>query len=72
MNIYEQKKRVEEEPDFIALKRFGYSLAKLLERYPDGCPDKIAAQALGMTEAEYKELYHKAVAKLKIIMNVRD
>lgn len=70
MNIYEQKKRVAEEPDYVALKRFDYSLAKLLERYPDGCPDKVIAQALLVSEEEVEELYQTAIARLRIIMGV--
>lgn len=70
MNPIEAKKKVETEPDFIALKRFDFSLEKLLERYPEGCPDRIIANALMIAEAEVEELYEKAVAKLRIIMGV--
>lgn len=53
------------DPDFIGIKRFDFSLKKLLERYPDGCPDRIIAQALLLTEDEVKELHNRIVEKLK-------
>ena len=72
MMIQEIRKKVEEDPDFVNLKRFDYSLAKLLERYPDGCPAHVVAHALAMTEEDAEDLYAVAVAKLKILMGVKD
>jgi hypothetical protein len=72
MNPIEAKKRVETDPDYIALGRFDYSLEKLLERYPDGCPDRIIAAALLIGEHEVEELYQKAIARLRLIMGVTD
>lgn len=66
----EQKKMVATHPDYIASKRFGYSLAKLQERYPDGCPDRIIALVLLMDEAEVEALYQKIVQKLQLQMKV--
>lgn len=60
------------DPDYIALKRFDYSLAKLLERYPDGASDKIIAQALKIEESEVEELYQEIVEKLRRVMVVED
>lgn len=70
MNFHEQQQRLASEPDFIALKRFDFSLVKLLERYPDGAPDKVIAAALLISEPEVEELYQQAVAQLRIIMGV--
>lgn len=72
MNSFDWKKRVAEDPDFIALKRFDFSMKKLLERYPEGCPDKVIAQALCIAEVEVEELYQKAVIQLRMIMGVTD
>lgn len=72
MNSYDIKSKVENDPDFIALRRFDYSLAKLLERYPDGCPDRIIASALGLTEEQVVELYETAVARLRLIVGVTE
>jgi hypothetical protein len=72
MNSIEAKKRVETDPDFIALKRFDFSLEKLLERYPDGCPDRIIANALLIPEHEVEELYQSAIIKLRGIMGVEE
>lgn len=70
MNPTEAKKKIAEDPDFVYLKRFDFSLNKLLQRYPDGCPDRIIANALMVPEAEVEELYQSAVAKLRLIMGV--
>jgi hypothetical protein len=52
------------------MKRFDFSIGKLEERYPDGCPDHIAAQALNLEMEEFKTFYQKIVQKLKISMGV--
>jgi hypothetical protein len=65
MNPIETQKRLEAEPDFVALKRFDYSLDKVLERYPNGCPTRIIAQALLMTEEEVEAAYERVVEKLR-------
>lgn len=58
------------EPDFIAIRRYGYSLAKLEARYPEGVPDHIAAAAVGMTTEEFEEEYLNIVTKLREKMKV--
>lgn len=70
MNSTEMKRLVETDGDFIALKRFDFSLEKLIERYPDGCPERVIANALMIPEHEVEELYQKAVTKLRLIMGV--
>jgi len=57
-------------PDFVSLKRFDYSIKKALERYPDGLPSHLIAQALGIKEEEIEELYQQAVLKLREILKV--
>lgn len=61
----EVKHMIEHDPDYIASKRFGYSMAKLLERYPDGCPDRVIASALLMTEEEVEQRYQMIVRRLR-------
>ena len=53
------------EPDYILLKRFGFSLKRLMERYPDGAPDNVIALALGITEAEVERRYQNVVKVLR-------
>jgi hypothetical protein len=60
------KEKIENDPHFINIKRFDYSIDKLLERYPEGAPTKIICQALNMTEKEVEELYTSVVEKLKL------
>lgn len=61
----EIKKMVQEQPDYIALRRFNNSLTKLLKRYPDGCPNHVIAAALAMTEEEVEKIYNGVIEKLK-------
>jgi hypothetical protein len=60
-----ETERLETEEDYIALKRYDFSLEKLLERYQDGVPNHIAAKALKITEAELEARYHEAVNLLR-------
>lgn len=59
------ERRLDTEPDFVDLKRFGFSLKKTLFRYPDGCPTYLIAQALHMSEEEVEGVYQRVVEKLK-------
>ncbi len=62
------KQKIIADPDFIALKRFDYSIKNLLKRYPDAAPDHVAAQALLLTEEEFETEYTKVVEKLKSLV----
>lgn len=70
MTVEETRRKIAEDPDFVNIKRFGHSLSKLLERYPDGAPTKVIAQAMLMTEQEVEEMYLKVVAKLRTALKV--
>ena len=72
MTMTEIRQRVETDPDYINLKRFDFSLRKLLVRYPDGCPDHIIAQALILNESEVETTYNNVVIRLRTLMGVRD
>jgi hypothetical protein len=65
MTTEEARKKIETEPDFIYLKRFDYSLDRLIERYPDGAPNRVIAQALMMTEDDVEETFNSIIAKLR-------
>lgn len=52
----------------MVLKRFDYSLKKTLEHYPDGCPDRVIAQALMLREDELDEVYSQIVKKLRLLV----
>ena len=57
--------KLDTDPDFILLARFDNSLAKALERYPDGAPNHVIARALGVSEDELERRYQAIVAKLR-------
>ena len=64
------KDKLRNDPGFISMKRFDFSIDKLEQRYPDGPPDHIIAQALGLEPEELKDLYRSIVQKLKTSMGV--
>lgn len=72
MTAAEAKTMIETDEDFVFLKRYDYSLAKLLERYPDGCPDRIIAAALMVTEDDVAQMWDRIVEKLRNAMGVED
>jgi len=66
MPYEEMQNRLETDSDFIALKRFDYSMKELMLRYPDGVPsDRLIAQALLMTEEELDIIFEEIVNKLR-------
>jgi hypothetical protein len=57
--------RVETDPDFVALSRYGYSLDRVVESHPEGCPDRMIAAALMISEVELESIYANIVQKLR-------
>lgn len=53
------------------VRRFDFSLKRLLERYPEGCPQRLIAQALFVSEADVARMYAEVVAKLRQSMGVQ-
>jgi hypothetical protein len=66
----EAKKKIDTDPDFVYSKRFGFSLEKVLDKYPDGAENKVIAQCLLMTEDEVEETLASVVQKLRLAMKV--
>lgn len=70
MTPEEAKQLIAEDAEFIYSKRFNYSLTELLKRYPDGCPDRIIAAVLMITEEDVEDMYQRIVEKLRAKMGV--
>jgi hypothetical protein len=66
----EVKNRLERDPDFVYLKRFDYSLKKVMLRYPDGCPTRVIAQALLLTEEDVEIMHQRIISRLQDLMGV--
>jgi hypothetical protein len=64
------QRRLDEEPDFVNLKRFGYSLEATVTHFPDGAPDKVIAAALLITEDDVQALWAAIAEKLRVAMKV--
>lgn len=62
--------KVLNDEDYVHSKVHGYSLERMLDRYPEGCPDKVIARALMIPEDKVVELYEQIVEKLKKSMEV--
>lgn len=65
MTQEQMRNLIDNDSDWIAVKRFDFSLRKLLDRYPDGVPNRVIAQALQMSEENIEEMYQKLLVKLR-------
>lgn len=65
MKYQTTKERIEQDPDFVNLKKFDFSLRRMLEKYPNGAPDRIISQALQIPEAEINQHFQSILQKLK-------
>jgi hypothetical protein len=63
-------KNLQEDPNYIILKRYNFSIERLLERYPDGVPDHIIAEALDLTADELNQQYAEIISCLRDKMRV--
>lgn len=70
MKTKEVQRLISEDPDFVYLKRFDFSLDKVLERFPDGVPNRMISQALMITEEEVDEIAQSAIIKIRQALGV--
>ena len=63
------KRRILEEENFIAMRRFSYNIDKLETRYNE-CPYHVIGQALLLTEEEVETEVQKLILKLRNLMGV--
>lgn len=66
----EARKLIASDPDFVYLKRANFSLKELVEKHPDGVPDRVIAAALMITEEDVEDMYQNIVLKLRKLMKV--
>ncbi len=57
--------KLHDDPDFVAIKRFDYSIKKMKEKYPESAPKRLIAVALKLTEPELEDLITETLAELK-------
>lgn len=62
------ERKMKKDPDFVVAPRFGNSLQRLVERFPEGVPDDVCAKALNLTVEEIEQLYQKTVRDLRTTM----
>ncbi len=65
----EVQRLIDEDPDFVNLKRYGYSLKAVLKAFPDGCPEKLIVQGLLIAD-DIESIEAGIIAKLRIAMGV--
>ncbi len=59
------KELLNDDPDWILGRRYGFSLKKFREKHPDGVDDKVAAELLGIAEEDLDQIYNDILTKLK-------
>ena len=64
----DQLNQLNSDPDYILLKRFGYSLKRLVDRYPEGVPDSIIAASLGCPEEDIEPRYQRIVSEIRKLL----
>ncbi len=53
-------------PDWVNAKRFNYSLQNMIDRYPDGCSNRLIAVALNLPhESRVDKIYAAAIKKIR-------
>lgn len=70
MKTKEVQRLISEDPDWVNLKRFDYSLEKVLDRFPDGAPTHTIAAALMISEEEVDEIAKTAIIKIRQALGV--
>lgn len=68
MTTEEATRMIRTDRDFVYLKRYDYSLAKVLDRFPDGAPDRTIAQALMITTEDVERIYLDILSRLRTAM----
>jgi hypothetical protein len=66
-NVYD---KILHDEDYIALKRFNYSIKEIMERYPEGAPDRIIASALMVPEEDVQKIYDSAITKIRDLLGI--
>ncbi len=61
----ELRETLNNDKDFVCLPRYGCSLKRVIDRYPDGVPDPMGAEALHLSVAAYNALVEGAKEKLR-------
>ncbi len=66
----EARQKIESAEDYVYLARFQFSMKKLLERYPDGVPNRLIAQGLLLTEDEVEAKFQAVIRKIRRALKV--
>jgi hypothetical protein len=61
--------RIAKDPDYIHSSKYGNSLKRFLDHYPNGAPDGVICKALCISQNELEDLYQSGISKLREGMN---
>ena len=61
----DETSKLNTDPDYINLPKYGYSLKKFLSNHPHGTTDSMICKALCISQKELEDLYRSAILKLK-------
>lgn len=59
---------IQNKPNYIAIRRYGNDIRRLMKRYPNGAPDHIIATALMIDETQVDSIYDTIVEKMRGLM----
>lgn len=65
-----QKKKTSPISPVVDVKRLNAIVERLVKRYPDGCPNHVIAQHLGVSEKEIEVKYQEIISCLQKQMRV--
>lgn len=68
MTTLQAKALLDNDPDFVYSKRHNYSLAELERKHPEGCPDRLIAAVLLITEDDAEERLARIIEILRADM----
>lgn len=63
---------LENDPDWVYSKKFGYSALAAADKYPEGVPDRLICGMLHLTQEELDCLWEEIVSELRSSMGVND
>lgn len=63
------KNLVNTDPNFVFSKKYNYNIDNLLQRYKEGCSNKLICTVLILKSNELNKIYNNIVLKLKQMMN---
>lgn len=66
------RQRIDTERDFVALPRYGNSIQRVIDKFPNGVPEHLTARALRMSPRQLQMLWGRILRKLRVVLDVEE